>query len=143
MQNARNLWHKTNDLVQGKPIIPGNEQEEVWALKDVSFEIRWGEALGIIGRNGAGKTTLLKILSRITEPSASRVTIKGRVASLLEVLRSTNHVEHGVLVSATDQGDPKFSHLQPEWDYVVRNRGGIQELLKGYRMMARAPFGNV
>ncbi len=84
-QNARGLWHKTRDLVQGKPIIQGDSQEEVWALKDVSFEIRRGEVVGIIGRNGAGKSTLLKILSRITEPSSGRVTIKGRVASLLEV----------------------------------------------------------
>ncbi|HEY9850458.1 MAG TPA: ABC transporter ATP-binding protein [Leptolyngbyaceae cyanobacterium] len=59
--------------------------EEFWALKDVSFDIHKGDRVGIIGRNGAGKSTLLKILSRITEPSTGRISIKGRVASLLEV----------------------------------------------------------
>ena len=59
--------------------------EEFWALKDVSFEVKQGDRVGIIGRNGAGKSTLLKILSRITEPTSGKISIKGRVASLLEV----------------------------------------------------------
>jgi lipopolysaccharide transport system ATP-binding protein len=83
VQGARNYWHKIRDLAQGKPVLQGDVQEEVWALKDISFEIKRGDVVGIIGRNGAGKSTLLKVLSRITEPSAGRVKIKGRVSSLL------------------------------------------------------------
>src|SRR5580698_4033498 len=61
------------------------DSEYVWALKDISFDVKRGEALGIIGRNGAGKSTLLKILSRTTAPTIGNIKIKGRVASLLEV----------------------------------------------------------
>ncbi len=59
--------------------------EHIWALEDISFDVQRGEVLGLIGANGAGKSTLLKVLSRITEPTAGQVTIRGRVGSLLEV----------------------------------------------------------
>jgi lipopolysaccharide transport system ATP-binding protein len=61
------------------------KREEIWALRDVTFNVREGEVLGVIGRNGAGKSTLLKILTRITTPTAGRAVIRGRVGSLLEV----------------------------------------------------------
>ena len=63
----------------------GPDSGTFWALKDVSFQVRPGEAVGVIGRNGAGKSTLLKILSRITEPTRGRAVLRGRVVSLLEV----------------------------------------------------------
>jgi lipopolysaccharide transport system ATP-binding protein len=84
-RGAGRLVRGAVDLARGRGVPAGSHTDEFWALKDVSFEVRRGEVLGVIGRNGAGKSTLLKILSRITEPSEGRVTIDGRVASLLEV----------------------------------------------------------
>jgi lipopolysaccharide transport system ATP-binding protein len=78
-----------NVLREGLKGIVGNfsrkKKAEFWALKDISFNLKQGEVLGVIGRNGAGKSTLLKVLSRITEPTNGKIEINGRVGSLLEV----------------------------------------------------------
>ncbi|HJO95132.1 MAG TPA: ABC transporter ATP-binding protein [Victivallales bacterium] len=84
------LAHSARGMYQRlrHPLAPNKENtdlEEFWALKDINFEIKQGDRVGIIGRNGAGKSTLLKILSRITEPTIGKITLHGRVASLLEV----------------------------------------------------------
>src|SRR5438874_8534726 len=84
-REARNFARKGLDLIRGREIVQGDEVEQFWALRNVSFEVKRGEVLGIIGRNGAGKSTLLKILSRITEPDRGRAVLRGRIASLLEV----------------------------------------------------------
>ncbi len=94
-QRQRNKYNALRDVIanKAKNIFTRSSEkdvrerlkEEFWALKDISFDVKQGDKIGIIGRNGAGKSTLLKILSRITEPTKGRIRIKGRVASLLEV----------------------------------------------------------
>ncbi|MFD2864939.1 ABC transporter ATP-binding protein [Mucilaginibacter antarcticus] len=84
-RSVKNFAKKAKGVFSGNDLVFGDNIEEFWALTDLNFEIKQGDTVGIIGRNGAGKSTFLKILSRITEPTKGRVTVKGRVASLMEV----------------------------------------------------------
>jgi ABC-type polysaccharide/polyol phosphate transport system ATPase subunit len=84
------IYHEGSSYLTFRERISGlfarrDKREDFWALKDISFQVKQGESIGIIGRNGAGKSTLLKILSRITPPSTGRIISRGRIASLLEV----------------------------------------------------------
>jgi len=98
-----------------------NPSEFIWALKDVTFEVKQGEIVGIIGRNGAGKSTLLKILSRITEPTEGKVILRGRVGSLLEVgtgFHSELTGEENIYLSGTILG-MSSSEISRKFDEIV------------------------
>jgi lipopolysaccharide transport system ATP-binding protein len=84
-RKARRISSVYSRIVFKDPIQPSRNETDFWALNDVSFSVQEGEVVGIIGRNGAGKSTLLKILSQVTPPTQGRITMRGRVASLLEV----------------------------------------------------------
>jgi lipopolysaccharide transport system ATP-binding protein len=84
-REIHNFARKAVDVARGRQIVQGDKIEEFWALQDVSFKIKQGSAVALIGRNGAGKSTLLKLLSRVTEPTSGRISLRGRVSSLLEV----------------------------------------------------------
>ncbi len=115
------LTNKAKSLIKPQPNKSNPKSEEFWALNDVSFEINQGDRVGVIGRNGAGKSTLLKILSRIVTPTKGRITIEGRVASLLEVGTGFHPELSGrenVFLNGSILGMSK-SEIQKKFDEIV------------------------
>jgi lipopolysaccharide transport system ATP-binding protein len=113
-------FKRTWRLLRGQSTGAADLHEALWALRDVSFEVRPGEVLGVIGRNGSGKSTLLKVLSRITEPTEGRVRIRGRVGSLLEVGtgfhpeltgRDNVYLNGAILGMKRDEIDQRFDEI--------------------------------
>ncbi|MDH4129047.1 MAG: ABC transporter ATP-binding protein [Spirochaetota bacterium] len=127
VQKAKKLM---NHIIKptNKSYDPGHET--FWALRDINFEVKQGEKIGIIGRNGAGKSTLLKILSRITEPTTGKIMIKGRVASLLEV-GTGFHPEltgrENIFINGSILGMKK-TEIKKKFDEIV-NFSGVEKFL--------------
>lgn len=122
------LWHEVAANLGLRPsqkTIAETNREEFWALKDINFEVKVGETVGIIGANGAGKSTLLKILSRITSPTSGTVRINGRVGSLLEVGTGFNPEMSGrenVYLNGAIQG-MKRPEIDSKFDDIVSFAG--------------------
>ena len=113
-REARNFARKGLDFFRGRPIVQGDEVEEFWALRDVSFEVRRGEVLGIIGRNGAGKVDAAQDPQSHHRADRGRAVVRGRVASLLEVgtgfhpelTGRENIFLNGAILGMTQRRDP-------------------------------------
>lgn len=130
-----NRWWKMNILGQPDPYTKightndrtakAEKGEMVWALKDIDFEVKEGEVLGIIGKNGAGKSTLLKILSKVTSPTTGCIKVKGRIASLLEVGTGFNPEMTGrenIYMNGTIMGMRKWE-IDKKLDEIVEFAG--------------------
>ena len=126
-----NRWWRMNILGQPDPYAKvghtndrtakAEKGEMVWALKDIDFEVKEGEVLGIIGKNGAGKSTLLKILSKVTSPTTGCIKVKGRIASLLEVGTGFNPEMTGrenIYMNGTIMGMRKWE-IDKKFDEIV------------------------
>ena len=149
------LWYGVKDLMSG---IVGSSQERVlrdkefWAVKDINFELRRGECLGLIGHNGAGKSTLLKILNGLINPDAGKVTIKGRVGALIELGAGFNPILSGreniynngaILGFTRKEIDAKletiiaFAELEEFIDMPVQNYSSGMKVRLGFAVAAQ------